>query len=90
MEKASIDLKDTAEMMTSPDYRERFKGEYIQVKIRHLKLTAMLDKLHNGKLPFEPTCPASILEKQAEIMADYLTCLEARAAIEGVQLPEIS
>ena len=84
-----MEIKDTAEMMTSPDYKERFKAEYIQLKLRHIKLTTMLGRLSDGSLGFEPTCPASILYKQAEVMADYLTCLEARAAIEGVKLPAI-
>ena len=37
------DLKDTAEMMTSEDYKERFKAEYAQACIRYQKLAAMLE-----------------------------------------------
>ena len=53
------DLKDTAEMMSSADYKERFKAEYYQTAIRYKKLTAMLDKWDNGTLAFSPTCPRS-------------------------------
>ena len=34
--------QDTATMMTSSDYKERFKAEYYQTKIRHDKLHRML------------------------------------------------
>ena len=33
-----MELKDTIEMMTSNDYKERFKAEYHQTKIRYEKL----------------------------------------------------
>lgn len=33
-----MELKDTIEMMTSEDYKERFKAEYYQTKIRYEKL----------------------------------------------------
>lgn len=29
-----MELKDTIELMTSKDYKERFKAEYLQLKIR--------------------------------------------------------
>ena len=37
-----IELKDTAEMMNSDDYKKRFQAEYIQVVIRYKKLEYML------------------------------------------------
>ena len=36
--KSVKDLKDTAEMMNSKDYKERFKAEYAQLVIRYDKL----------------------------------------------------
>lgn len=33
-----MELKDTVNMMLSDDYKERFKAEYIQEKIRAVKL----------------------------------------------------
>ena len=50
------------------------------------KLKAMVDKHNNGTLEFKPTCPMSIYDIQLRAMRDYLTILEARAAIEGVEL----
>ena len=53
----SMNLKDTIEMMRSEDYKQRFKAEYYQLKIRTEKLKAMLDKWDAGELSFKPTCP---------------------------------
>lgn len=38
------ELKDTAKMMTSSDYKVRFVAEYVQLKIRYEKLKHLLNK----------------------------------------------
>lgn len=50
-----MELKDTIEMMNSEDYKERFKAEYYQAKIRYDKLHRMLIKYEAGTLDFKPT-----------------------------------
>lgn len=86
MDLREMELRDTVEMMNSADYKERFKAEYYQTAIRYGKLKAMVDKYNNGTLEFKPTCPMSIYDIQLRAMRDYLAILEARAAIEGVEL----
>ena len=81
-----MELKDTAGMMNSSDYKERFKAEYYQVVIRYQKLKAMLQKWDNGELNFNPTCPRSTYNIQIKAMTDYIAVLEARAVMEGVEL----
>ena len=54
-------LKDTIEMMQSEDYKERFKAEYHQVRIRREKLITILDKWNRGCLGFEPKCSFEML-----------------------------
>ena len=81
-----MELKDTIEMMTSEDYKERFKAEYLQTKIRYEKLHKMLVKNTAGKLEFTPKCPPYVLQTQANSMRQYLEQLEVRAEIEGVNL----
>lgn len=44
------ELKDTIELMNSSDYKDRFKAEYYQLKIRYTKLHAMLVKLELANL----------------------------------------
>lgn len=81
-----MELRDTALMMVSMNYKERFKAEYYQVKIRLEKLNTMVDKWDEGKLEFEPTCPREIYTDQISAMVKYLTVLEQRAKLENVEL----
>lgn len=81
-----MELKDTITLMTSEEYVERFKAEYIQTKIRYEKLHKMLIKLEAGTLDFKPKCSTSILLQQKRVMGDYLKILEVRAEIEGVDI----
>ncbi len=80
------ELKDTIDLMTSADYKDRFKAEYWQLKIRAQKLDDMVNKYKAGTLEFTPTCPIELLESQLEAMAIYLGALFHRASIEGVVL----
>lgn len=81
-----MELKDTIEMMQSGDFKERFKAEYFQTKIRYDKLHAMIIKYEAGTLTFEPKCKIDILKEQASHMGKYLYTLEVRAEIEGITL----
>ena len=81
-----MDLKDTIALMDNTDYKERFKAEYYQLKIRYDKLKTMLDKWGNNSLAFVPTCPKSTYVMQLEAMYKYMAILEARAVMEGVTL----
>ena len=79
-------LSQTADMMTSSDYKERFKAEYAQVVIRYKKLKNMLDKWDKNELTFTPTCPRSTYNIQIKAMTDYIAILEARAVMENIIL----
>lgn len=83
-----LELKDTIELMNSSNFKERFIAEYLQTKIRYNKLHAILVKYKAGTLPFTPQCSYELLAEQAGYMGKYLNCLEVRAEIEGVRLPE--
>jgi hypothetical protein len=89
---------DTIEGMLSPDYKERFRAEYIQTKIRYERLKAFNTKIEAAfrtecerpevkKAPMPPhDCPHDLLREQQEVMGHYLHILEVRAVIEGVDL----
>ena len=81
-----MELKDTVELMNSEDYKDRFKAEYLQTKIRYDKLNKMLVKHEAGTLDFTPSCPIVNLKKQEIAMRGYLSVLEVRAEIEGIDL----
>ena len=60
-----MELKDTIELMQSGDYRERFKAEYLQTKIRHEKLKAFNTRIEasyrtGGGSPIIDSCPKPI------------------------------
>lgn len=86
----------TVSGMLSPDYKERFKAEYQQTKIRYEKLKAFnnrIDAAHStafkGALGVEMpkhNCPDELLREQQSIMGQYLHILEVRAVIEGIEL----
>ena len=90
-----MELKNTIDMMTSTDYKERFKAEYYQTKERYEKLkafntkieaasrTAYMDK--KAEMP-KHDCPEELLREQQALMGQYLHILEIRAVIEGIEL----
>lgn len=70
------ELKDTINLMTSDDYKDRFKAEYYQLKIRYEKLKQFIvESGTNGYMNI-----------QLNIMESYLGVLKQRAAIEGIEL----
>lgn len=81
-----MELKDTIEKMQSEDFKERFKAEYWQTKIRYNKLHKMVVKMEAGTLNFEPKCHLELLKEQKKFMGNYLYALEMRAEIEGIDL----
>ena len=76
-----MELKDTVKLMNSNDYKERFKSEYYQTKIRYDKLHKMLVKYDACTLDFTPVTPIHLLNEQG----NYLRILEIRAEIENIE-----
>lgn len=81
-----MELLDTIELMKSSDFKDRFRAEYYQLKIRTDKLSIMLDKYDAGTLEFTPKCDIKLLTAQHEFMKAYLHALEERADVEGIEL----
>lgn len=85
-----MELKDTITSMQSEDYKERFKAEYYQTKIRYEKLKDFNNRIEAAKLANkeEPKhdCPFLLLQSQQRCMEEYLHILEVRAKIEGIVL----
>lgn len=81
-----MELKDTIELMNSNDYKERFKAEYLQTKIRYDKLHKLIIKMEAGTCDFTPSCSLEVHKEQAKYMGMYLHMLEVRAEIEKIDL----
>ena len=89
-EKNNMELKETVELMSSEDYKERFVAEYHQVKIRYEKLKNFCNKIEVEKMLGEEVtkhdCPLGLLREQQKYMGLYLSVLEKRALIENIVL----
>ena len=81
-----MELQDTIDLMKSSDFKDRFKSEYYQLKIRTERLADMLDKYKAGTLGFTPKCSFEILDTQCGLMKAYLRILKERASIEDIEL----
>ena len=70
-----------------PDWQQRFVLEYKELLERVVKLARMLNNWDN--LNFTPKCSKELLKAQYNIMEAYLSILEERASIEGVEFIEL-
>jgi len=78
------ELIDTVPLMISEDYKDRFKAEYYQNRIRYEKLKNMVDNWDH--LDFNPRCPKAIFLTQLDAMRAYINVLGYRAKEEGIDL----
>lgn len=78
-------LEDTVPGMTSLDYKDRFRAEYAQLKIREANLKKMLSAWDSG-FTTESLTPRHVYAEQLEGMAKYASALEIRALIEEIDL----
>ena len=81
-------LSDTATMMNSTNFKERFRAEYFQLQNRIEGLDKMLDGYRKGTLTFTPKSSLKLLDGQMRAMLSYKTHLEERANIEEIDLSE--
>ena len=79
-------LEETIKPMMSDNYKERFRAEYWQTKIRYEKLHKTIIKLEAGTLNYKPTCSIELLKEQARKMGEYLYTLEIRSEKECIDL----
>lgn len=97
---AITELKQTVGLMNSTDYKDRFKAEYYQTKIRYENLKAFCNRIEaaghmkNQDCHVDPSrikepehdCPYYLLREQQRVMGEYLNILEVRAVIEEIEL----
>ena len=71
------ELKDTIDLMTSDNYKDRFIAEYFQLKIRITKLRRTVENYSDMF-----TCPKSLLVSQLIAMQGYMSYLLDRMKLE--------
>lgn len=81
-----MELRNTIKLMESSDFKDRFKAEYYQLKIRMDGLANLLVDYKNNTLKFTPKCSYELLNGQYKAMEVYISYLEERAKIEGIEL----
>lgn len=75
-----LELKDTVWMMESNDYRLRLQAEYLQLKIRLIKLASALSLMNTDTKQYQ------FMKAQHNIMIQYQTILLARLKDENINL----
>ena len=80
------DWKTIIPLLSSSDYKERFKGEVYELSRRSQALEETLKKSKEGKLDFELKSGIAALEKQLKSMKEHLEVLELRAKLEDISL----
>ena len=78
------ELKDTVALMESDDYKDKFKAEYWQTKMRFDALHKTIVKLDAGTLKLNTDI--RLLREQLGAMESYLYALEVRSEIEKIEL----
>ena len=78
-----MEMKDTVALMESDDYKDRFKAEYWQTKIRYNRLRKIVVKADAG---IDIPNNIQFLREQSRRMAEYLYILEVRAETENIEL----
>lgn len=80
------ELAETAKLMVSSDYKDRFRAECIQLENRYYGLKKMVESWDAGTLSFTPTCPREIYDEQLAAMRAYMKVLTERAHIENIPI----
>ena len=94
-------LNETAQLMCIGDYKERFVAEYVQAVIRKEKLSNFIAKISatetfearsektEKKIRVRHDCPTWMLQRQLQIMGNYVDVLKERAYVEKISLPKV-
>lgn len=84
-----MELKDTALLMSSEDYKDRFCAEYAQLTIRMQRLQQMLHQMIEDEPHTIPNSTSELMVGQLRAMMNYQQFLVARAEWEGIPLPKM-
>ena len=74
----------TIDLRTSPDWKQRMKGEYLSLKEKTEKLHKTLIKWDAGTVVPQCNTPIEVLQTQYKHMTNYLNTLEVRMELEGI------
>lgn len=81
-----IGYSDTARLMQSPSWRDRFLAEYIQVTIRKDALARFVEREMTSDIPAVPSEAMELMKRQFSVMTEYQEILRRRAALEQIEI----
>ena len=81
-----IGYQDTARLMQSPSWRDRFLAEYIQVTIRKDALARFIEREMTSVIPAVASESMELMKHQFSVMTEYQEILRRRAALEQIQI----
>ena len=84
-----IGYLDTARLMQSPIWRDRFLAEYIQVTIRKDALARFIELKMTSDIPAvasEASEAMELMKRQFSVMTEYQEILRRRAELEQIEI----
>ena len=81
-----IGYQDTARLMQSLSWRDRFLAEYIQVTIRKDALARFVEREMTSDIPAVASEAMELMKHQFSVMTEYQEILKERAKIEKIEL----
>ena len=81
-----IGYLDTARLMQSPIYKDRFLAEYIQVTIRKDALARFVEREMTSDIPPVASESLELMKHQFLVMTEYQEILRMRAALEQIEI----
>ena len=81
-----IGYQDTARLMQSPSWRDRFLAEYIQVTIRKDALARFVEREMASDIPAVASEAMELMKHQFSVMTEYQEILRRRAALEQIEI----
>lgn len=82
-------LAESVPMMFSDNKVDRFKAEYIQIKVHIEEIENLIKNLKENELDFLPKFSFGMLNEQLCLMKNYAEILERTAKISDVDVPDI-
>ena len=81
-----IGYLDTARLMQSPSWRDRFIAEYIQVTIRKDVLARFIELEMTSDIPAVASESLELMKHQFSVMTEYQEILRRRAALQQIEI----
>lgn len=77
---------DCNPMPEQTSYKDRLVSEYKELSDRVYRLRAKVDSINSGETELDLTCPVELLQRQLDVMCEYMDILKERVRLVGVDV----